>query len=102
MALKTECTISNLKPWKEKVLPKVKEKIAELKQKVKPKQANPVLSDQDVKRHLEKLYPKFAIVTIDKASNNFTFICRKCFISTQLTEVSPNKNKQVWLNAQQH
>ena len=31
MALKTECTISNLKLWKEKVLPKVKEKIAELK-----------------------------------------------------------------------
>ena len=35
----------------------------------------------------------FVIVTIDKASNNFGFICRKYYISKQLAEVSPNKNE---------
>ena len=35
---------------KEKVLAKVKEKITELKQKVKPKQTKLVLSDSDVKK----------------------------------------------------
>ena len=45
MTLKTRYTTSNLEPWKDKVLTKVKEKITELKQKIKPKQIKPVLSD---------------------------------------------------------
>ena len=76
----------------ETVLVKVKENITELKQKIKPKQAKPVLSNPDVTKHLEELYPKFTIVTFDKASSNFAFIYRKCYISKLLAEVSPNKN----------
>ena len=72
MTLKTKYATSNFKPWKETVLAKVKEKITKLKQKIKPKQAKPVLSDPDVKKHLEELHRKFVLVTIDKASNNFT------------------------------
>ena len=45
----------------------VKENITELKQKIKPKQAKPVLSDPDVKKHLKELHRKFVVVTIDKA-----------------------------------
>ena len=37
MILKTKYTTSNFKPWKEKVSGKMKEKIIELKQKIKPK-----------------------------------------------------------------
>ena len=55
---------------KEKVLAKVKEKIAELKQKVKPKQTKLVLSDSDVKKQPDELHRKFVIVSVDKASNN--------------------------------
>ena len=55
---------------KEKVLAKVKEKITELKQKVKPKQTKLVLSDSDVKKQPDELHRKFVIVTVDKASNN--------------------------------
>ena len=75
MTLKTRYTTSNLEPWKEKVLTKVKEKITELQQKIKPKQTKPVLSDRDVKKHLQELHRKF-VVTIDKTSNNFAFISR--------------------------
>ena len=51
----------------------------------------PVLSNPDVKKHLKELNQKFYIVTIDKASNNFTFPCRRyCKL---LAEVSHNKNK---------
>ena len=64
-------------------------------QKNKPKQTKLALSDPDVKRHLEEVCEKFAIVTIDKASSNFAFICRKCYISKLLADVSPNKYKQV-------
>ena len=55
---------------KEKVLAKVKEKIAELKQKVKPKQTKLVLSDSDVKKQPDELHRKFVFVSVDKASNN--------------------------------
>ena len=55
---------------KEKVLAKVKEKITELKQKVKPKQTKLVPSDSDVKKQPDELHRKFVIVSVDKASNN--------------------------------
>ena len=62
-----------------KILVKVKEKLStKLRQKIKPKQPKPVLSNPDVKKYREKLYPKFFIVT-DKASNKFAFICRKYY-----------------------
>ena len=57
MRLKFKYTTSNFQPGKEKVLPKVKEKIKELKETkkdlCKPKQLKPVLSDADAKKHLE-------------------------------------------------
>ena len=40
MTLKTKYTTSNFKPWKEKVLTKVKDKLSELKQKIKAKQTS--------------------------------------------------------------
>ena len=52
-----------------------------------------LMSEPDVKKHLEELHQKFVIVTINKASNNFAFICRKYCISKLLAEVFPNKNK---------
>ena len=71
----------------------MKEKTTELKQKIKPKQTERVMSDSDVKKHLEKLHQKFFFVTIIKTSNNFAFMCRKYYISKLLAEVSPNENK---------
>ena len=50
MTLKTKYTTLNFKPWKENVLAQVKEKIPELKQKVKFKQTKPVLSHPGVKK----------------------------------------------------
>ena len=62
-----------------KILVKVKEKLStKLRQKIKPKQPKPVLSNPDVKKYREKLHPKFFIAT-DKASNKFAFICRKYY-----------------------
>ena len=49
---------------------KVKEKIIELKQKIRPKQTNKQkteLSDPDFKKYLEELQRKYFIVIIDKA-----------------------------------
>ena len=43
--------------------------MTELKQKIKPKQIKPVLSDPDVKKHQEELHQKSVSVPINKASN---------------------------------
>ena len=43
-------------------------------------------------RFWEEHNQKFVIVTIDKASNNFAFLCRKYYISKLLTEIFLNKN----------
>ena len=56
MTLKIKYTTSNFKPWKEKVLAKVKEKITGLKQKIKPKQTKAVLSGPYVKKQLEEFH----------------------------------------------
>ena len=71
----------------------MKEKITELRHKLKPKQTKLVLSDPDVKKHLKELHRKFVIFIIDKAANNFGFISRKYKIFKLLAEISPNKNK---------
>ena len=70
-------------------------KATELKQKIKPNQAKPVLIGLDAKKHLKELHRKFDIVINDKASNGFAFICRKYCISKLLAKVSPNKNKNM-------
>ena len=56
-----------------------------------------MLSDPDVKKHLEEFHQKIVIITIDKASNNFLFIFRKCYISKLLTEFPPNKKNATTL-----
>ena len=71
---KIDFATSNFRPWKGKVLAKVKVKFTELKEKNKSKQAKqkPVSCDQDAKKmHLKELHQKYVIVTENKASNNF-------------------------------
>ena len=61
MTIKANYTTSDFKLWKEKVLVKVKEKITKLKQKTKPKQTKPVLSDPYVKSHLKSFIEKLLL-----------------------------------------
>ena len=68
-------------------------KNSNLNNKIEPKQTNPVLSNPDVKKHLEKLLRIFVIVTTDEASKNFAFTCRKYYISKLFADVSHKKNK---------
>ena len=46
----------------------------------------PVPQDEEVTQYLKDLQAKFCIVSIDKASNNFSFICKKFFVSKLLDE----------------
>ena len=71
---KIDYATSNFRPWKGKVLAKVKVKFTELKKKKNRNKQNkkPVSRDQDAKKmHLKELHQKYVIVTKNKASNNF-------------------------------
>ena len=66
----------NIKPWKDFVLPMVKEKFSQkIREKLRPKQTKPMLYDTDIKSYLEALNESFAVVIIDKTANNFAFLC---------------------------
>ena len=93
MSTKNKLETSTLTPWAESVLKIVKEKIKKLKQKMQPKQTNPILCDSDVKSYLEALHKRFVAVTVDKATNNFAFIFRKYYISKLLVEVGYSHSK---------
>jgi hypothetical protein len=51
-----------------------------------------VLEKEKVKKELKRLYRKYIICSIDKASNNFSFICKKFYILTLLKELGFDLN----------
>ena len=53
----------------------------------------PILCDPDVKSYLETLRKRSVVITIDKAANNFAFICENCYNSKLLAEVSLSNSK---------
>ena len=92
------------------IFEKINLKIEKLKIKIKPSFTKPILSDPDVLTYLETLHQKYpdvltysatlhrkyvyAIVPIDKASNNFAFICKLFYISKILSKVGKYSNIQ--------
>ena len=79
-------------PWKTAVLNMVNLKIDSLERKFKPYNAKSVLKDPEVIKYLAQLHRYFVIVPIDKASNNFAFICKSFYVSKLLDEVGLNGN----------
>ena len=79
--------------WSDRVKNKVQSKLKELKEKIIPKKTKPVLADETAVSYLKKLQQQFVIVTIDKASNNFAFICKKYYVASLLNEVGIPNNK---------
>ena len=73
---------------------KINLEIEKLKTKIKPSFTKPILSDLNVLAYLAILHPKYVILPIGKAGNNFAFICKKFNISKILSEVEKYKNIQ--------
>ena len=73
--------------WKKKVIENLDLKVNKLKETVTVKRTSPVLSDVNALKHLDHLQQKYVITPIDKASNNFAFICKKFYLKKLLNEV---------------
>ena len=91
---KTALNASNFDKWKDAVINKVKLRISTLKKKHKPKSVKSTLSDPEVLSYLEKLHKKYVIVYIDKAANNFAFICKKYYMNVLFNELNSNTYTQ--------
>ena len=95
LANKTKNNIATFQSWKECIIAKIDLRINHLNNTLKVQQTNPVLSDPEVKSYLENLHRRFVIVPIDKASNNFAFICKSFYISrlkAELAQSDSNNN----------
>ena len=49
-----------------------------------------IFSDPDVVRKLSRLHDNFVIVPADKASNNYTFVCKRHYVSILSEELGLN------------
>ena len=76
---------NELNTWKDKIIDKIKSQID--KNIIVPEQTKPILNDPIVLEYLKQLQDRFVIVPIDKAANNFSFICKKYYVSKLLEEV---------------
>ena len=86
----------SMNPWKNEILNKVKGKINILKRKRVPRR-KPLLQDPIIKAYLEILHSNYVIVPIDKAANNFAFICKRFYVTQLLAEVGIlNNNSQTY------
>lgn len=87
----------SLDDWKKEILEKVKEQIDALKRKRLTSHRKRLLQDSVIKEYLEILHNKYVIVPVDKAANNFAFICKRYYVARLLTEVGiPNGSSQTY------
>ena len=67
----------------------LKRRIRRLKHSVNTRHES-VFSDPDVVRELSRLHENFVIVPADKASNNYTFVCKRHYVSILSEELGLN------------
>ena len=67
----------------------LKRRIRRLKRSVNTRHES-IFCDPEVVRELSRLHENFVIVPADKASNNYTFVCRKYYVSILIEELGLN------------
>ena len=91
LANKVRCEVNMLDQWAKSLIKIIKNKIFALKSEFN-------LSDfvnydmQELKNDLENLHKHFVITTVDKANNNYCFICKKFYLATIKKELGVSGN----------
>ena len=87
---KNKVATRDLKGWMDAMYKECSDRIGRLA-KVR-NYDRPVLSDRACKRELEQLQEDFVITVVDKAANNFAFICRKFYFVKLAEELGLDKD----------
>ena len=86
---KYKTRIENFEEWKEEVKRILKNRIDYLKER-KPQlfeRKTSIIEKYEVKQCLKDLKKKYIICAIDKAANNFVFVCKKYYLVTLMLEL---------------
>ena len=77
------------KTWKLTLFRSGKRRIRRLKHSVNTRHKS-IFSDPDVVREISRLHENFVIVPADKASNNYTFVCKRHYVRILSEELGLN------------
>ena len=85
-AKKEDVEVDTLSEWVKSIADALKRRIRRLKRSVNTRHES-IFCDPDVVRELPRLHENFVIVPADKASNNYTFVCRKYYVSILIEDL---------------
>ena len=88
-AKKEDVEVDTLSEWIKSIADVLKRRIRRLKHSVNTRHES-IFSDPDVVRELSRLHENFVIVPADKASNNYTFVCKRHYVSILSEELGLN------------
>ena len=81
--------VDTLSEWIKSIADVLKRRIRRLKRSVNTRHKS-IFSDPDVVRELSRLHENFVIVPADKASNNYTFVYKRHYVSILSRELGLN------------
>ena len=88
-AKKEDVEVDTLSEWIKSIADVLKRRIRRLNNSVKTRHES-IFSEPDVVRELSRLHENLVIVPADKASNNYTFVCKRHYISILSEELGLN------------
>ena len=88
-AKKEDVEVDTLSEWIKSIADVLKRRIRRLKHSVNTRHES-IFNDPDVVRELCRLHEKFVIVPADKASNNYTFVCKRHYVRILSEELGLN------------
>ena len=84
-AKKEDIEVDTLSEWVKSIADVLKRRIRRLKRSVNTRHES-IFCDPEVVRELSRLHENFVIVPADKASNSYTFVCKKYYINILIEE----------------
>ena len=84
-AKKEDVELDTLSEWIKSIGDVLKRRIRRLKHSVNTRHES-IFSDPDVVTELSRLHENFVIVPADKASNNYTFVCKRYYVDILIEE----------------
>ena len=78
-ATKEDVELDSLSEWIKSIGDVVKRRTRRLKHSVNTR-SEQIFRDPDIVHELSRLHENFVVVHADKASNNYTFVCKKDYV----------------------
>ena len=89
---KEDVELDTLSEWIKSIGDVVKCRIRRLKHSVNTRSESIFVSDPYVVRELSRLHENFVIVSADKASNNYTFVCKTHYVDILIEKLGIHIN----------